>query len=110
MRIGASDNARAAVIAALVKDASMPALVVVPKSARAGDLIEELQAWLGPEDAARLRPYPQRDILPYERAADDPWDAKARLEVMAALASDTRPIVVAAVEAIAQRTLLVAAS
>ena len=55
--------------------------------ARAGDLIEELQAWLGPEDAGRLRLYPQRDILPYERAADDPWDAKARLEVTAALAS-----------------------
>src|SRR3954452_3677731 len=105
MRIGATDAARAAVIAALVRDATGPSLVVVPKSARAGDLIEELQAWLGPQEAGRLRVYPQRDILPYERAADDPWDAKARLEVTAALASGERPVVVAAIEAVAQRTL-----
>src|SRR5436305_2004704 len=56
-------------------------------------------------DAGRLRLYPQRDVLPYERAADDLWDAKARLEVTAALASGVRPVVVAAIEAVAQRTL-----
>ena len=91
MRIGSSDAARAAVIAALVSDATGRRWSSCRSRARAGDLIEELQAWLGPEDAGRLRLYPQRDILPYERAADDPWDAKARLEVMAALASDARP-------------------
>jgi transcription-repair coupling factor (superfamily II helicase) len=52
-----------------------------------------------------LRLYPQRDVLPYERVADDPWDVRARLEATSLLHGDTRPIIVASIEAIAQRTL-----
>ena len=65
------------------------------------DLVEELGAWLGAEDAARLRLYPQRDVLPYERATDDPWNARSRLETLAALAGGGRAIVVASAEAVA---------
>lgn len=83
--VGAGDNAKPAVIAALARDATTPTLVVVPKSSRIGDLYEELSFWLGPEHARRLRQYPQRDILPYERAPDDPWDIRARLETISAL-------------------------
>src|SRR5262245_18779143 len=84
-RIGLGDNSRAAVIAALLHESKRPALVIVPRGARAGDLLDEMSTWLGPGAASRLRMYPQRDILPYERAADDPWDVRARLEATALL-------------------------
>src|SRR3990170_2554508 len=85
-------------------------LVVVAREARALDLIEELGFWLGDVEAGRLRRYPQRDALPYERADDDPWDVRARLEAIAALHSAAGPIVVASVEAAAQRALSPAAA
>ncbi|HEX5140909.1 MAG TPA: CarD family transcriptional regulator, partial [Dehalococcoidia bacterium] len=106
--IGAGDNAKPAVIAALARDAEGPVLIVVPKSARMQDLYEELGTWLGPEDGRRLRFYPERDMLPYERATEDPWDVRTRLETLAALHGDGdagRPIVIATAEGIAQRTL-----
>jgi hypothetical protein len=126
--VGAGDNAKPAVIAALARDATTPTLIVVPKSSRIGDLYEELSFWLGPEHARRLRQYPQRDILPYERAPDDPWDIRARLETISALHTSGEsgspsprkerglggevtppPIILASVEGIAQRTLSPAA-
>src|SRR5690606_6974175 len=79
-----------------------------PKSSHVTDLYEELAFWLGPQHGRRLRLYPQRDILPYERALDDPWDVRARLETIAALHNpdpELPPIVVASVEAVAQHTL-----
>jgi transcription-repair coupling factor (superfamily II helicase) len=105
MPIGVGDAAKAVVIASLARRAPGSVLIIVSKAARTPDLYEELGFWLGAEDARRLRLYPQRDILPYERAGDDPWDIKARLEVTAALHSGERPIVVASVEGVAQRTL-----
>ncbi len=98
LRLGVGDNAKAPVIAAVLRDARGPSLVIVPKQGRAGDLHEELAAWLGPDEARRLRLYPQRDVMPYERVAEDPWDVRSRLETTAALHSDGRPIVIAAVE------------
>jgi hypothetical protein len=47
-RIGASDAAKPAVIAALAREAPGPVLVIVPKASRVQDLVEELSAWLGP--------------------------------------------------------------
>src|SRR5690606_33980591 len=82
--IGVGDAPRPAVIAALAREAAGPVLIVSPRASRVSDLYEELAHWLGP-DARRLRLYPQRDLLPYERALDDPWDIRARLETIAAL-------------------------
>ncbi len=110
LTISAGDAARPALIAALARDATAPVIVVVAKAARTPDLVEELGSWLGPASAARLRLFPQRDVLPYERAADDPWNLRARLEIIAAEGGDDRPVVVAAVEAVAQRTLSPAAA
>jgi transcription-repair coupling factor (superfamily II helicase) len=105
LRAGAGDAAKPAIIAAVVQEAAAPVLIVVPRFSRAHDLVEELSNWLGPEDAARVRLYPQRDILPYERAADDPWDVQMRLETTAAIHAGERVIVVASAESVAQRTL-----
>ena len=104
-RVGVSDAAKPAGIAAIARDAAGPLLVVVSKASRASDLAEELAAWLGDEAPNRLRLHPQRDVMPYERAPDDPWDVQARLETLIALRAGGRPIVVTAIEAVAQRTL-----
>ncbi|HWC28872.1 MAG TPA: hypothetical protein VG845_02210, partial [Dehalococcoidia bacterium] len=110
-RIGVSDAARPAVIAALAREAAGPVLVIVPKAARVHDLIEELGAWLGDDDARKaLRAYPQRDALPYERVAEDPWEVRTRLDVLSGLHAGITSIVVASVEAVAQRTLSPAAA
>jgi transcription-repair coupling factor (superfamily II helicase) len=105
VRIGVGDAAKPATVAALVQGAPGAVLVVVSKEAQARDLHEELGAWLGPEAAARTSLYPQRDILPYERVADDPWDVSARLDALAALHAGDRAVLIASVEAVGQRTL-----
>ncbi|HXH23004.1 MAG TPA: hypothetical protein VNN10_13335, partial [Dehalococcoidia bacterium] len=102
--LGVADAVKPAVIAASARDAQGPVLVVVARALRARDLVDELAAWLG-ADAARVRLFPERDTLPYERAAEDPWEVRERLDVIARLSSGGRPIVVACVEAVAQRTL-----
>ena len=90
LTIGVGDTAKPAVLAALAREATAPTLIVSPKSSRVADLYDELAHWLGP-DARRLRLYPQRDLLPYERAPDDPWDIRARLETIASLHTPTSP-------------------
>ena len=80
-RIGAGDAAKPALVAARAAGAPGAVLVVVPRALRARDLVDELTAWLGPE-AGRLKLYPERDTLPYERAAEDPWEVSQRLEVL----------------------------
>ncbi len=104
-RIGVGDAARPAVIAALARAAPGPVLVIVPRASRAQDLAEELGAWLGPDAPRRIRVYPQRDALPYERAPEDPWDVRTRIEVLSALGSGESTLIVASVEAVAQHTL-----
>src|SRR5262245_13697089 len=96
--LGASDAAKAAVVAAIARRLAGPLLIIAAKESRARDLCEELALWLGSDagsigEVARL--YPQRDILPYERAADDPWDVRTRLEITAALHDGSHPIVIA---------------
>ena len=109
LRLGANDAVKPAIIAALTQEAESPVLVMVSRSSDAQDLLEELSAWLGPENAPRLRLYPQRDILPYERATDDPWDVRLRLETIASLQRDEPLIVIVTVEGLAQHTLSPAA-
>jgi len=103
--IGVGDAARPALIAALARSTHGPVLVIVPKSSRVHDLADELGAWLGPEAQRRVRVYPQRDALPYERVSEDPWDVRTRLEALSTLHTGTDAIIVASIEAVAQRTL-----
>ena len=104
-RIGVGDAARSAVIAAVAAREGGPVLIIVPKAARVPDLAEELGAWLGPDAKRRIRIYPQRDALPYERVAEDPWDVRTRLEAISALHARENDLIVASVEAVAQRSL-----
>jgi transcription-repair coupling factor (superfamily II helicase) len=104
MRLGVADAAKPAVIAAYARDAAGPVLVIVPRALQARDLVEELAPWLG-EDAGRLRLYPERDALPYERATEDPWEVRQRLDAIGRLHAGERVIVVACAEAVGQRTL-----
>ena len=114
LMLGVSDGAKAAVLAALARDASHPLLIVTAKPQQAEALVDELQAWLG-DRAGRVLLFPERDALPYERLTPDPDDVQRRLAVLDALASATSitnhesriisPIIVACAAAIAQRTL-----
>ncbi len=125
LTLGVSDGAKAAVLAALARDASQPILVITPKPQHAEALVDELQAWLG-DRAGRVLLFPERDALPYERLAPDPDDVQRRLAVLDALTGhltlqpplhdvergstagdglSSAPIVVACAAAIAQRTL-----
>ncbi|MDP9238261.1 MAG: transcription-repair coupling factor [Chloroflexota bacterium] len=112
LMLGVSDGAKAAVLAALARDATAPLLVIVPRPQHADALVDELAAWLGDEGRHRVLHFPERDPLPYERLAPDPDDATSRLQVLDALAASRSaatdaplPIVVACAAAIAQRTL-----
>ncbi|MEK7693091.1 MAG: hypothetical protein AAB349_02780, partial [Chloroflexota bacterium] len=71
LTLGVSDGAKAAVLAALAREASQPILVITPKPQHAEALVDELQAWLG-DRAGRVLLFPERDALPYERLAPDP--------------------------------------
>ncbi len=90
LMLGVSDGAKAAVLAALARDASGPMLIVVPKPQHAEALVEELQAWLGEPAAQRVLLFPERDALPYERLAPDPDDVTRRLQALDALSSGGR--------------------
>ncbi|HYM14729.1 MAG TPA: transcription-repair coupling factor [Dehalococcoidia bacterium] len=106
--LGVSDGAKAAVIAALARDATAPALIVMPKPQHAESLAEELRAWLGADGAARVLLFPERDALPYERLEPDADDVAQRLQALTALAvgdEAAAPIIVACAAAVAQRTM-----
>ena len=117
--LGVSDGAKAAVLAALARDATQPLLVVVPKPQHADALVEELQAWLGSAGAGRVLLFPERDALPYERLDPDPDDVARRLRALMALPHPPapsprcgegeqrggQPVIVACAAAVAQRTL-----
>ncbi len=84
LTLGVSDGAKAAVLAALARDASQPILIITAKPQHAEALVDELQAWLG-DTAGRVLLFPERDALPYERLAPDPDDVQRRLAVLDAL-------------------------
>jgi transcription-repair coupling factor (superfamily II helicase) len=111
LMLGVSDGAKAAVLAALARDADAPIFVIVPRPQHADALVDELRAWLGVPDAGRVLPFPERDALPYERIAPDPDDVTGRLQALDALSAAALEgrgggvIVVACAAAVAQRTL-----
>jgi len=117
LMLGVSDGAKAAVLAALARDATIPILVIVPRPQHADALADELRAWLGEPAAARVLLFPERDTMPYERLAPDPDDVTSRLQVLDALTEPSPPsalsqvgrggqaIVVACAAAVGQRTL-----
>ncbi len=106
LMLGVSDGAKAAVLAALARDASQPILIITPKPQHAEAMVDELQAWLG-DRAGRVLLFPERDALPYERLAPDPDDVRRRLAVLDALSasSESGTLIVSCAAAIAQRTL-----
>jgi len=101
--LGLADSAKAATLAALLRDFPAPALILVSRSDRADALAEELAVWLGQPD--RIIIFPERDPLPYERLAPDPEAVRGRLRVLSLLSAEKSVIVVASVKAVAQRTL-----
>jgi transcription-repair coupling factor (superfamily II helicase) len=101
--LGIGDSAKAAVIAALARDAARPTLVAVPKQPHAQQLIEELLAWLG--DALPVLLFPERDALLYEHVAPDLEATRDRLVAINALRSAEPVVIVASAVAIGQRTL-----
>ncbi len=105
LTLGVSDGAKAAVIAALASDAETPVVIITPKPQHAEALADELRAWLGGE-SQRVRHFPERDALPFERLSPDTEDIIDRLAVLLSLHDKSaRPIIVACAAAIAQRTI-----
>ena len=98
------------IVAALIREATAPTLIVVPKPPRALALIEELTAWLN----VGVLHFPERDALPYERVPPDAETLRDRLQTLQALAAgDLGPgsiMIVTSAVALAQRTLPVGAA
>ncbi|MGB2696124.1 MAG: transcription-repair coupling factor, partial [Dehalococcoidia bacterium] len=101
--LGATDAAKAAVVAALARGADGPVLVVTAKPPQALELTEELGAWLGA--ALPVLPFPERDAIPYERLTPDPEALRDRLHGLQTVRAGKPCVVVAAGVALAQRTL-----
>jgi transcription-repair coupling factor (superfamily II helicase) len=101
--VGASDAAKAAVIAALAREGGAPLLVVVSKPPQAQALAEELAMWLG--GSVPVLPFPERDALPYERLTPDPEVLRDRLRAVVALHAGPPCVVIASGIALGQRTL-----
>jgi len=104
------ESARAPALAALSRALDAPIVVLTARSDRAKQLAEELSVWSS--DASAVLPFLEPDPLFYERM---PWSTEtiaARLGVLAALAqsrgvrsSASKPIIVASVRAVMQRTV-----
>ncbi len=105
--LGVPDGAKAAVIAALARDATRPILIITGKADSALTLAEELAAWLGRTEA--VLHFPELDLTPYEREAPDSATAEQRLAVLERLRA-WRPggaplVVVAGARAVSERTI-----
>src|SRR5579884_2786719 len=102
---GVPDAAKPALLAALLDQATQPALIVTPRPDRAAAMHEELGLYLA--DPARLLLFPELDAIPYERVSPDVEAADERLRVLQRLAvqNAAAPLVVTSAMALAQRTL-----
>ena len=107
--LGVIDAAKPAVIAALAARHRPPVLVLTSTPASAADLLDALPLWLGREDRDRLLSFPARESAPYERQRPAPDLVEARLSAVEALRRRS-PIVVADIDAVAQRTVSVASA
>ena len=102
--LGLPDAAKPAVISALAARHDGPVLVLTPTPSAAADLVDALPLWLGEHDRARLLQFPARETAPYERQRPAPDIVEARLSAIESLRQGS-PIVVADVDAAAQRTV-----
>ncbi|MCY3923005.1 MAG: transcription-repair coupling factor [Chloroflexi bacterium] len=107
--LGVIDAAKPAVIAALAARHRPPVLVLTATPASAADLLDALPLWLGREDRDRLLSFPARESAPYERQRPAPDLVEARLSTVEALRRRS-PIVVADIDAVAQRTVSIASA
>ncbi|MXY86211.1 MAG: hypothetical protein F4Y95_06905, partial [Chloroflexi bacterium] len=102
--LGLPDAAKPAVIAVLAARHQGPVLVLAPTPTNAADLVDALPLWLGERDRSRLLQFPARETAPYERQKPAPDIVEARLSAIESLRQGS-PIVVADVDAAAQRTV-----
>ena len=102
--LGAPDAAKPAVLAELAARHRGPVLILTPTPATAADLADALPLWLRTEHRERLRAFPVRETAPYERHVPAPDIVEARLATIEALRCGS-PIIVADIDAAAQRTL-----
>ena len=102
--LGAPDAAKPAVLAELAARHRGPVLILTPTPATAADLADALPLWLRTEHRERLRAFPVRETAPYERQSPAPDVVEARLATIEALRCGS-PIIVADIDAAAQRTL-----
>lgn len=102
--LGVPDAAKPAVVAALTAAHDGPVLVLTATPADADDLIERLPIWLNPEQLNRLRHFPSRDLVPYDRQPPPADTIEDRLAALQALRT-TAPILIADSDAVTQRTL-----
>lgn len=103
------EEARPYLLAGLRRDLGVPMLVVTPRRDRARQIYEQLRIWSSSPEG--ILPFPEPDVLSYERI---PWDegiAQDRLRTLTSLAghqytSHERPsFVVTSVRALMQKTL-----
>ncbi len=107
--LGVPDAAKPAVIASLAARHRGPVMVLTPTPSDASDLVDALPLWLCGEDRDRLRQFPARETAPYERQRPAADVVEARLSAIEALRSGS-PIVVADLDAAAQRTVATTAA
>ena len=102
--LGLPDAAKPAVIAALAARHEGPVLVLTATPTNASDLVDSLPLWLGEQDRRRLLQFPARETAPYERQRPATDVVEARLSAIESLRRGS-PIVIADVDAAAQRTV-----
>ncbi len=101
-------------LATLWQDLGLPVLVVAPRPEDARRLYEQLTTWCG-ADAPVLH-FPETETLPFERLVSDVGTVHQRIRTLAALSApsprgergpegEARPLVVASISAIAQKTI-----
>ena len=95
-------------LATLLQDLRLPALIVAPRPEDARRLHERLTAWM--PDAARVHQFPETETLPFERLYTDIDTVQQRLRVLDALLDRSNqlgapPAVIASATSVAQRTL-----
>ncbi len=102
--LGANDPSKAVVSALLWRHTRRPTLLIVPRETDAEAYIEQLRAWAG--DAAVH--FPSRGELPYTREAPADDGVWRRLAVLSRIAlagpGGLPPLIVASLEAVAERT------
>ena len=100
------EAAKPYLITALYHDLERPVFVVTARPEDAKRLYEQIAIW---SNSARLKLFPEPDVLPYQRVTPDTATEMDRLEVLSVLASadgeQDAPLVIASIPALAQKTV-----